>query len=94
MPRLKVMKFEMESPYKFTLYLWNKADKINLGWECYWPPYQPDGRVANAWNFDLDDVRIHSRFEEKRHVILQTWPPDTPVNQSINQSSINLLQPN
>jgi hypothetical protein len=78
MPRLKDMKFEVESQDKFTLYLSNKFDEITLGWHCY-PPYQPDSRVAKAWNFDLDDVRIHPRFEEKCHVILQTWPPDTPI---------------
>lgn len=79
MPRLKNMKFEVESQDKFTIYLSTKTDKIILGWESYWPPYQPDGRVAKAWNFDMDDVKTHPKREEESHVILRTWPPNTPI---------------
>jgi hypothetical protein len=71
------MKFEVEghSATEFKLYLQNKTE-ITLGWECYpLEPYRPDIRVAKAWNFDLDDVRPHPRWEGEASVILRSWPP-------------------
>lgn len=71
------MKFEVEGDSQFNLYFRN-ADKIILGWECS-PEYQPDSRVTMAWGFALDDLKISVAFQDMCSVILQTWPPKTPI---------------
>ncbi|CAG8899926.1 unnamed protein product [Penicillium egyptiacum] len=78
MPRLKNVKIEVESHRQFTFCLQNKADQIILKWECF-HPYRPDSRVAKAWDFDLDDVKVHPQYEDETSVILRTWPPNTPI---------------
>ncbi|KGO75011.1 hypothetical protein PITC_032490 [Penicillium italicum] len=78
MPRLKTMKFELESHHKFNLHLRNTVDEIIFGWKCH-PGYQPDSRVAKAWNFTLDDVRTDFGYEVESFVVLRSWPPDTPI---------------
>lgn len=78
MPRLKNVQIEVESHRQFTICLQNKADQIILRWECFYP-YRPDSRMAKAWDFNLDDVKSHSQYEDKSSVILRTWPPNTPI---------------
>lgn len=68
MPRLKSVKLEVESHRPFTFCLQKKADQIILEWECF-HPYRPDGRVAKAWDFDLDDVK--TQYEDHSSVILR-----------------------
>jgi hypothetical protein len=55
----------------------NNAKSSSLIWLCR-ARYRPDSRVAKAWRFDLDDVRIDSSLGLSS-VILPRWPPDKPI---------------
>ncbi|KAJ6101037.1 hypothetical protein N7499_000667, partial [Penicillium canescens] len=75
MPSLKSLRFEIQSENEFILYFRNTADEITLGWECY-PEYQPDERVAKAWNIDPDDSKVDFAYQYEASVALKSWPPE------------------
>ncbi|KAJ5800546.1 uncharacterized protein N7518_002614 [Penicillium psychrosexuale] len=75
MPRLKDMKFEVESQDEFMLHFRN-CDEITLELETR-SRYQPANRVAKAWNFAMDDVRFPNDYDF--FVILPSWPPAAPI---------------
>ncbi|KAJ6048450.1 uncharacterized protein N7446_011133 [Penicillium canescens] len=75
MPSLKSLRFEIQSENEFILYFRNTADEITLGWECY-PEYQPDERVAKAWNIDPDDSKVDFAYQYDASVALKSWPPE------------------
>ncbi|KAJ5494035.1 hypothetical protein N7463_010122 [Penicillium fimorum] len=71
MPSLKSLKFEIQTENEFILYLQNTADEVTLGWECY-PEYQPDERVAKAWNIDLDESKVAFAYQYNASVALKS----------------------
>jgi hypothetical protein len=75
MPSLKSLRFEIQSENEFILYFRNTADEITLGWECC-PEYQPDERVAKAWNIDPDDMKVDFAYQYDASVALKSWPPE------------------
>ncbi|KAJ5791673.1 uncharacterized protein N7518_008684, partial [Penicillium psychrosexuale] len=78
MPCLKRMTFRMECYCRFSLHLHNHSNASTLEWQSR-AGYQPDSRVAKAWKFDLDDLRIDSSPLGICSVILPRWPPDEPI---------------
>lgn len=78
MPCLKRLGFRMECYCRFNLYFQNNANSSTLEWQSR-VEYQPDTRVAKAWKFDLDDLRIDSSPLGICSVILPRWPPDEPI---------------
>lgn len=78
MPRLKLMEFHMDCYCRFYLNLQNNASASMLQWQSH-VEYQPDSRVAKAWKFELDDVRVHATPLGRCSVILPRWPPPEPT---------------